>query len=95
MTNYTSELNTTQNVYSFQDHAPIAQPAADPSLIEMIEDILKSAREGSLVSFNGVGFLSNGDRITCMGPAHDNVCEMLGALDVLKNNIMMEYLQDE
>jgi len=95
MSNYTSELNTAQNVFSFQDHAPIPQPEPEESLILMLEDILKSAREGSLISFNGVGFLANGDRITAMGPAHDNVCEMIGALDVLKNNIMMEYLSEE
>ena len=84
MTNYTSELNTAQNVYSFNDHAPVPQPEPEESLILMLEDILKSAREGSLVAFDGVGFLANGDRITAMGPAHDNVCEMIGALEYIK-----------
>ena len=95
MSNYTSELNTAQNVFSFQDHAPIPQPEPEESLILMLEDILKSAREGSLVAFDGVGFLANGDRITCRGPEYNNKCEMLGALEVLKIQIIQEMFNDE
>lgn len=88
MTNYTNEVDNTTKVVNIRSKEPILTDEPIESLVWMIEDLLKSAKSGSLRTFNGVGFLSDGNRITATGPTHDNLCEMLGAIEMLKQDIM-------
>ena len=54
----------------------------------MLEDLLENAKSGNLRAFNGVGFLADGNSITAMGPAHESLCEMVGALELIKQELI-------
>ena len=60
------------------------QGQANPALVMALEDLLERAKSGQLQSFIGVGFTSDGLRLTTWADFHSNVCEMLGALEWVK-----------
>lgn len=64
------------------------------SLVEMLEDILADAKSGVLQSFCGVGFRSDGLRVTCFMP-HENYCEMVGGIEALKFDYMVREADHE
>ena len=88
MTNYINELDKTTKVVNIHSKAPILTDEPIESLVWMLEDLLENAKSGNLRAFNGVGFLADGNRITAMGPAHESLCEMIGALELMKQELI-------
>jgi hypothetical protein len=71
------------NVRAFPGNTvPSAEPR--PGLISALEETLEAARRGDLQSFVGTGFTADGKRYTMHGGTiHQNVYEMLGAINWL------------
>ena len=88
MTNYVNEIDKTTKVVSIHSKAPILTDEPIESLVWMLEDLLENAKSGNLRAFNGVGFLADGNRITAMGPTHESLCEMVGALELIKQELI-------
>ena len=57
------------------------------ALIAALKDILADAESGQLQSLFATGFRSDGLRMSCMFP-HDNVYEVVGAIEWLKVQYM-------
>lgn len=50
------------------------------ALVEMLEDMLKMAKNGELQSLVAVGFTAEGLRLAMWADVHPNVYEMLGSI---------------
>ncbi len=90
MTQYTTDLDLSTNVFNLHDKTPINQDEPIESLVLMLEDMLAAAKSGKLISFDGVGFFNDGQRITARGPRFHNVMEAIGAVEYLKAKLMSE-----
>jgi len=88
MTNYINDLDKTTKVVNIHSKAPILTDEPIESLVWMLEDLLENAKSGNLRAFNGVGFLADGNRITAMGPTHKSLCEMIGAIEIMKQELI-------
>lgn len=86
--NYVNEIDKTTKVVNIHSKAPILTDEPIESLVWMLEDLLENAKSGNLRAFNGVGFLADGNSITAMGPAHESLCEMVGALELIKQELI-------
>jgi len=84
---YVNELDNTTKVVNIRSKAPVLTDEPIESLVWMLEDLLENAKSGKLRTFDGVGFLSDGNRITATGPTHGNLCEMLGAIEMMKQDL--------
>ncbi|WP_156041731.1 hypothetical protein [Bradyrhizobium sp. URHD0069] len=73
------------NVVSITGSRPSQLGEPRQGLIEAIEDILAMAKSGRLQSFIGTGFTADGNRLACWGGHHENVYEMLGAINWLEH----------
>ena len=58
-----------------------AQP--NPELIKVLSDLLKMAESGQLQSYIGTGFTHDGLRVSTWGDYHDDIYQVLGALNWL------------
>lgn len=67
-------------------HPGIRPPSGEPSsaLIKVLRDLFAMAEDGRLQSFVGTGWLADGNRVSIVADFHQNVYEMLGALESLK-----------
>ena len=63
MTNYINELDKTTKVVNIHSKAPILTDEPIESLVLMLQDMLDAAKSGKLISFDGVGFFNDGQRI--------------------------------
>ena len=63
-------------------------PTNEPNqaLIDALKDILADAESGRLQSFYASGFLSDGLRMSCILGTHDNVYEVIGSMELLKQD---------
>lgn len=55
-----------------------------PALVKVMRDLLEMAESGRLQVFIGTGWMADGNRITAWGGVHDNVYEMLGAIEWMR-----------
>lgn len=67
----------------------------DSMLVESLEKLLDLARSGELRSFIGTGFCAGGHdgkpvRLAYWADTHDNVYEMLGAIEWLKHEWLVK-----
>ena len=88
MANYVNEIDKTTKVVNIHSKEPILTDEPIESLVWMLEDLLENAKSGKLRTFDGIGFLSDGNRITATGPIHDNLCEMIGGIELMKQELM-------
>lgn len=88
MTNYINDVDKSTKVVNLRDRTPIRTDEPIELLVLMLEDLLETARSGKLRTFDGIGFLSDGNRISATGPTHDNLCEMLGAIELMKQGFI-------
>lgn len=70
---------------------PTTEP--DEGLIENIKSLLSMAESGQLRSFVGVGFMSEGLKVTSWHDTHDDIYQMLGALEWLKIRYVSRHLE--
>lgn len=61
---------------------PTNEPS--PALVKMLRDMLELAESGRLQCIIATGWLADGARITAWGGVHDNVYEMLGAIEWMR-----------
>ncbi len=95
MTQYTTDLDLSTNVFNLHDKTPINQDEPIESLVLMLEDMLAAAKSGKLISFDGVGFFNGGQRITARGPRQHNPVEVIGAIELLKTILLREIEDDQ
>jgi hypothetical protein len=62
------------------------------ALIQALEDILSDARAGILQSLLATGFRADGLRMTAIIP-HNNVYEVVGSLECLKQTYLNEWTE--
>jgi hypothetical protein len=88
MTTYVNDLDNSTKVVNIRSKEPILTDEPIESLVWMLEDLLENAKSGKLRTFDGIGFLSDGNRITATGPIHDNLCEMIGGIELMKQELI-------
>ena len=88
MTNYVNEIDNATKVVNIRSKEPVLTDEPIESLVWMVEDLLEKAKSGKLRTFDGIGFLSDGNRITATGPTHNNLCEMIGAIEMMKQDLI-------
>jgi hypothetical protein len=73
----------------------VRPPSTGPNevLVEVLRDALRRAESGELQSFVGTGFTLTGNRLAAWAPHHDNVWEMLGALESMKIEYLHRYTE--
>lgn len=59
----------------------------------MLEDLLAKAKDGTLQSFVGTGFIVDGQRLALWHDTHENVYEMLGALAWLEREYVWRHAE--
>ena len=80
------------NVKSLRgDVVPTNEP--NEALIAALKDILADAESGRLQSFFASGFLSDGLRMSCVLGQHTNVYEVIGSMEVLKQDYLNNYTE--
>jgi hypothetical protein len=70
-------------------------PTDEPNegLIAALKDILADAESGRLQSFFAAGFLSDGLRMSCVLGDHSNVYEVVGSIEMLKQDYINSYTE--
>lgn len=70
-------------------------PTNEPNeaLIAALKDILADAESGRLQSLLAAGFLSDGMRMSCIINSHPNVYEVIGSLEMLKQDYINGYTE--
>lgn len=70
-------------------------PTDEPNqaLISALRDILADAESGRLQSFFAAGFLSDGLRMSCIINTHPNVYEVVGSIEMLKQDYINRYTE--
>jgi hypothetical protein len=68
------------------------QNTPNDSLVAALKDLLSMAEDGSLQSLIGTGFKTDGLRVTIYCDGHDNVYEMLGSIEWLKQEYIDRVL---
>jgi hypothetical protein len=76
---------TTGNVIGLNGKRPSQLGEPRQGLIEALADALEMAKSGRLQSFIGTGFTADGNRLACWGGHHENVYEMIGAINWLEH----------
>lgn len=71
-----------------------AKPPIDESLIEMLEAMLKDAKEGNLVSLVGAYLDGSGENYNFTSVEPTDELKMLGAIDILKDAYKLEHLTE-
>lgn len=71
------------NVVGLHGTKPAALGEPNQVLIDVLEDALARAKSGQLQSFVGTGFMADGCRLGLWADLHENVYEMMGALQWL------------
>lgn len=72
-------------------YAPTKEPNA--ALVAAIKDILADAESGRLQSLFAAGFLSNGLRMSCVFDAHSSVYEVVGSIEMLKQDYITNHTE--
>lgn len=70
---------------------PTGKP--NEALISALKDILADAESGRLQSFYAAGFLSDGLRMSCVLGDHSNVYEVVGSMEMLKQDYINNHIQ--
>lgn len=78
-----------KNVTALRPSVNIPTGEPNAALVVMLRDLLDMAETGQLQSYVGSGFTSDGMRVSTWGDFHDDVYQMLGAIEWLK----AEYLE--
>ena len=65
------------------------------ALIKMLSDALKMAESGQLQSYIGTGFTHDGLRLATWGNFHDDVYQMLGALNWLAHEYVNRTTEEK
>ncbi len=73
--------------------AVVPTDAPNQALIAALKDILSDAESGRLQSFFGAGFLSDGLRMSCVINTHPNVYEVVGSIEMLKQDYINSYTE--
>lgn len=70
-------------------------PTNEPNqaLIAALKDILADAESGRLQSFFAAGFLSDGLRMSCFLGEHSSVYEVVGSIEMLKNDYITRFTE--
>jgi hypothetical protein len=70
-------------------------PTNEPNqaLIAALKDILADAESGRLQSLFASGFLSDGLRMSCIIGAHSNVYEVIGSIEMLKHDYIINHTE--
>lgn len=70
-------------------------PTSEPNqaLIAALKDILADAESGRLQSFFGAGFLVDGLRMSCVINTHPNVYEVVGSIEMLKQDYINSFTE--
>jgi hypothetical protein len=53
-------------------------------LVKMLKRLVELAEEGTLQSFLGVGYASDGQRLTAWCDTHEDIYQMMGSIEWLK-----------
>ena len=77
------------NVVSLSGNQPSQLGEPRQALIDALTDALEMAKAGRLQSFIGTGFTADGNRLACWGGHHENVYEMLGAINWLEHEYVI------
>lgn len=78
------------NIKTLPGQVPFHEQEPIEGLVKMLEAVLEDAKSGRLRSFIGMGFSSDGNRMSCFSP-HPNVYEFAGGLEWLKKDYMDRY----
>jgi|APGre2960657373_1045057.scaffolds.fasta_scaffold221598_2 hypothetical protein len=72
-----------------------AVPTNEPNeaLVAALKDILAEAESGLLQSFIAAGFRSDGLRMSCFLGAHSNVYEVIGSIEMLKQDYIDRHTE--
>jgi hypothetical protein len=70
-------------------------PTSEPNqaLIAALKDILADAESGRLQSFYASGFLNDGMRLSCIINTHPNVYEVIGSMEMLKQDYINGFTE--
>ncbi len=70
-------------------------PTSEPNqaLISALKDILADAESGRLQSFYASGFLNDGMRLSCIINTHPNVYEVIGSMEMLKQDYINGFTE--
>ena len=70
-------------------------PTSEPNqtLIAALKDILADAESGRLQSFYASGFLNDGMRLSCIINTHPNVYEVIGSMEMLKQDYINRFTE--
>ncbi len=70
-------------------------PTNEPNeaLISALKDMLADAESGRLQSLLAAGFLSDGMRLSCVINSHPNVYEVIGSIEMLKQDYINAYTE--
>jgi len=70
-------------------------PTNEPNqtLIAALKDILADAESGRLQSFYASGFLNDGMRLSCIINTHPNVYEVIGSMEMLKQDYINGFTE--
>jgi hypothetical protein len=70
-------------------------PTSEPNeaLVAALKDILAEAESGLLQSFIAAGFRSDGLRMSCFLGAHSNVYEVIGSIEMLKQDYIDRHTE--
>lgn len=70
---------------------PTTEP--NPALVAALRDILADAESGRLQSFFAAGFLADGLRMSCVLGEHNSVYEVVGSIEMLKQDYINSYTE--
>lgn len=74
----------------------VGEPSADPAIIEMLEEILKDAKAGNVMSLILVGANYEGGITTAWSSTiFDQPLLHIGAMEAIKTRILLSSVDDE